>query len=182
MTDVPEAPRTAGGAAFEPIAAFLREAAEAQSQAMSMAQGWSMNVMAAYREQMEEYNAMLQSVSRSLRAMEELVESQTKAAKALGESLDASRQLVDTAVASNQKSLERVETLVTGMVDQVNGQLKALRDQAQVTESMVTGPFAAQNAAYLKMARDWMDTFNSYLGGEATKRPEPDDEEREGEG
>jgi hypothetical protein len=173
MTEEPGSPWSAGGAAFEPIASFLRDAVKAQEDAMSQAQTWSVNVMAAYREQADEFNAMLQAVNRSLLAMEELVQSQTKATRALGESLEASRQLVDTAVTSNQRSLERLESLVKGMVDQVGGQLQALGHETPTTGSVESGPLAAPNEAYLTMARAWMDAFNSFLGGTGGKRPDP---------
>jgi hypothetical protein len=73
-----------------------------------------------------------------------------------------------------------VESLVTGMVDQVNAQMKALRDQAQLGESMAAGPLAAQNAAYLQLSRDWMDAFTGMLGGAPAKRTDADGEDEKG--
>ena len=164
MTQEPTAPRDPA-AAFEQMSRFLRDAVEAQGQAVNRAQGWSADLMAAYREQVEEYNALLKGVNRSLRAMEELVESQTKATQAMSESLDASRELVNTAVAANQKSLDRVESLLASMVQQTTRQLEVLGGQMQAGQSVVSGPLAAQNAAYLALTREWTDTFNKFLGG-----------------
>ncbi len=164
MTQEPTAPRDAA-AAFEQMGRLFHDAVEAQGQAVNRAQGWSTDIMAAYREQVEEYNALLKGVNRSLRAMEELVESQTKATKAMSESLDASRELVNTAVAANQRSLDRVESLLASMVQQSTRQLEVLSSQMQASQSMVPGPLAAQNAAYLALAREWTDAFNNFLSG-----------------
>ncbi len=168
MTQEPTAPQNPA-AAVEEIGRFLRDGVEAQGQAMSRAHGWSGDLMAAYREQVEEYNTLLQGVNRSLRAMEELVESQTKATKAMTDSLDASRELVKTAVAANQRSLDRVESLLASMVQQATRQLEVLGSQMQAGESMVSGPLATQNAAYLALTREWTDAFNSFLSGTRAK-------------
>ena len=170
MTDQPGNARSAGSAGFEPFAAFLRGAAEAQMEAVRLAQRWSTETMETYQEQAKEYHAMLEAVNRSLRAMEELMESQTKATQALRESVDAARNLVDTAAASNRKGLERMESHVSGMVEQVDRQLQALRQQAQLGDSLTTGPLAAQNAAYAQLTRDWMEAFSGLLTGRTAQQ------------
>ncbi len=164
MTQEPTAPRNPA-AALEQTARFLHDAVEAQGQAIGRAQSWSTDLMAAYREQIEEYNALLQGVNRSLRAMEQLVESQAKATRAMAESLDASRELVNTAVVANRRSLDRVESLLGSMVQQATRQLEAVGNQMQASESMISGPLAAQNAAYLALTREWTDAFNNFLSG-----------------
>jgi hypothetical protein len=172
MTDERETPGTHVGPGAEWPAAFLGEVIKAQGMAMSQAQNWSIEVMAAYRQQAEEYGAVLQAVNRLLQAAErsqlamaDLAESHAKATKALSDSVDASRELVSTAEASNRKGLERLESLVTGMVEQVGGQVATLSEQMPMTSSTVTGPLAAQNAAFSELTRTWMDAFNSLLSG-----------------
>jgi hypothetical protein len=172
MTDERESPGASGG--FQPSATFLNDIIKAQGRAMSTVQNWSIDVMAAYRQQAEEYNGFLQAVNRSLqaaeesqRAMAELAESHAKAMKALSDSVDASRDLVNTAADSNRVSLERLESLMTDMVKEVGGQVAAFGNQMPAAESIAAGPLAAQNSAYMELTRNWMDAFNSLLGGGA---------------
>jgi hypothetical protein len=185
MGEERETPRNRDGAGFETAAGFLADMAKAQGEALSQVQNWSVAAMAAYRQQAEEYNGLLQAVNRSLeaaeqgqRAMTELADSHMKATKALNDSVDASRDLVSKAVASNRQSLDRLESLVTAMVQQVGSQVAALGDQMPTAESIAAGPFAAQRAAYLEVTRTWMDAFNNVLGGgAAAKGQEADSEE-----
>ena len=69
-------------------------AVEAYERTLTLVQSWFEGILATYKEQAESYGAMLRSVDTSLRALEQVVESQAKITKALGESLDASRQVV----------------------------------------------------------------------------------------
>ena len=178
MTDETEARGMRGGTG-QPAATFVNEVFKAQAQAMSQAQSWSLDAMTAYREQAEAYNSLLQALNRTLaaaersqRALVELAESHAKAAQALTDGVSASRELVSTAEASNRKSLERLETLVTGMVEQAAAQVAALGSQT-LPESFTAGPLAAQNAAYQELTRTWAQAFTSMLGSGGAPEQEP---------
>ena len=106
---------------------------------------------------------MLRSVDASLHALEEVVEGQAKITKALGESLDASRQVVTAATNSNQHSTERIETFVADVLGVLSGQLEALKSQVDIGKTMLADPMSAQSAMFLKMTQDWSDAYGRML-------------------
>jgi len=148
---------------LESMGAVARSAVEAYERTLNLMQTWSEGIMATYREQGESYTAMLVSVDKSLRAMEQVVENQAKTTKALAESLDASRQVVTSAMKLNQHSTERVETFVTGVLDVLTGQLEAIRSQVDLGQTMLSTPASGQSALFLKMTQDWTDAYSRLL-------------------
>ena len=97
---------------LESLGGMVGNAVESYERTLNLVQSWFEGILATYKEQAESYGAMLRSVDASLHALEEVVEGQAKITKALGESLDASRQVVTAATNSNQHSTERIETFV----------------------------------------------------------------------
>jgi len=164
MTGASEDTGDAAAAAFGPLGTLFRDAVQAQERALTQAQNWSVDAMAAYREQVEDQSALLRSMSRSLEAMEALVESQTRATQALGESLDAFRELGETLVSSHQRGLDRLDALVRDVVDQVGGQLQAFRPPADAA-GPVPNAMTQQSAAYVQATQDWMEALTALLGG-----------------
>lgn len=148
--------------ALESMGAMAQSAVKAYEQSLNLVQAWSDGIMATYREQSESYLAMLRSVDKSLRAMEQVVESQAKTTQALAESLTASREVVTGAMNSNQQSTERVETYVNNVLEMLTGQLETLRSQVDLGQSMMSSPVAGQNAV-LKMTQDWTDAYRRML-------------------
>jgi uncharacterized membrane-anchored protein YhcB (DUF1043 family) len=148
---------------FESMNAMARSAVEAYERTLSLVQTWSEGIMSTYREQSESYAAMLTSVDKSLRAMEQVVENQAKTTKALAESLDASRQVVTTAMSSNQASTERVETFVTEVLGVLNAQLETVRNQVSLGQTMLSNPVAGQSAMFTKMTQDWTEAYTRLL-------------------
>lgn len=148
---------------LESIGAVTRSAVDAYERTLNLMQTWSEAMMATYREQAESYAAMLLSVDKSLRAMEQVVENQAKTTKALAESLDASRQVVTAAMNSNQHSTERVETFVTEVLGVLTGQLEAIRSQVDLGQAMLSTPVSGQSARFLKMTQDWTEAYRRLL-------------------
>jgi hypothetical protein len=95
--------------------------------------------------------------------MEQVVENQAKTTKALAESLDASRQVVDAAIKSNQHSTERVETFVTEVLEVLSGQLEAIRSQVDLGQTMLSTPMAEQGALFVQMTQDWTKAYSRLL-------------------
>ena len=58
-------------------------AVEAYERTLTVVQNWFEGILATYKEQAEGYGAMLRSVDTSLRALEQVVESQAKITQAL---------------------------------------------------------------------------------------------------
>jgi hypothetical protein len=164
MTDRPTRSADAAQAVADPMTRFFRDAIEAQERAVTQAQSWAVNIMSAYREQAEDHSALLQSVNRSLRAAEDLLESQTKATKALSESLEASRQLMETLAGSHQRGLDRLQAMVTDAVEQVSGRLQPPAPPAGASDTP-TSPLNAPNATYLQLTNEWLDALNRFMSG-----------------
>lgn len=150
-------------AGLESMGAMARSAMEAYERTLNLMQTWSEGIMATYREQTEGYAAMLVSMDKSLRAMEQVVESQAKTTKAMAESLDASRQVVTSAMRSNEHSTERVEAFVTEVLGVLTGQLEAVRSQVDLGQTMMSAPVAGQQA-FVKMTQDWTEAYSRLLG------------------
>lgn len=148
---------------LESLGAMVGNAVESYERTLNLVQSWFEGIMATYREQAESYGAMLRSVDASLHALEEVVEGQAKITKALGESLDASRQVVTAATNSNQHSTERVETFVADVLTVLTGQLEALKNQVDIGKTMLADPVSAQSAMFLKMTQDWSDAYGRML-------------------
>jgi len=159
---------------LESMGAVARSAVEAYERTLNLMQSWSEGLMATYREQTESYGAMLISVDKSLRAMEQVVENQAKTTKALAESLDASRQVVTAAMKSNEHNTERVETFVSGVLDVLTGQLEAIRSQVDLGQTMLSTPASGQGALFLKMTQDWTEAYSRLLSTSPFTLPKSD--------
>ena len=154
---------------LEALGGLAVNAVESYERSLNMVQSWFEGVLATYKEQAESYGAMLRSVDASLRAMEQVVDAQAKITKALGESLDASRQVVTAATSSNQHSTERIESYVGDVLAVLNGQLKALKSQVDIGQTMMSDPMSAQSAMFAKMTQDWSDAYGRMLSANPFK-------------
>ena len=148
---------------LESLGGMVGNAVESYERTLNLVQSWFEGILATYKEQAESYGAMLRSVDASLHALEEVVEGQAKITKALGESLDASRQVVTAATNSNQHSTERIETFVADVLGVLTGQLEALKSQVDIGKTMLADPVSAQSAMFLKMTQDWSDAYSRML-------------------
>ena len=148
---------------LESLGGMVSNAVESYERTLNLVQNWFEGILATYKEQAESYGAMLRSVDASLHALEEVVEGQAKITKALGESLDASRQVVSAATNSNQHSTERIETFVGDVLGVLTGQLESLKKQVDIGQSMLSDPLSTQSALFLKMTQDWNDAYGRML-------------------
>jgi prophage DNA circulation protein len=148
---------------LESLGGMVSNAVESYERTLNLVQNWFEGLLATYKEQAESYGAMLRSIDASLHALEEVVEGQAKITKALGESLDASRQVVSAATNSNQHSTERIETFVGDVLAVLTGQLESLKKQVDIGQTMLSDPLSAQSAMFLKMTQDWNDAYGRML-------------------
>ncbi len=149
---------------FEPFGGMVVNAVEAYERTLTVVQNWFEGILATYKEQAEGYGAMLRSVDTSLRALEQVVESQAKITQALSESLEASRGVVTAATNSNQHSTERIEAFVGDAMAMLTGQLQALKNQVDMGQAMLSDPMSTSSTAFLKMTKDWSDAYGRMLG------------------
>jgi prophage DNA circulation protein len=148
---------------LESLGGMVSNAVESYERTLNLVQNWFEGILATYKEQAESYGAMLRSVDASLHALEEVVDGQAKITRALGESLDASRQVVSAATNSNQHSTERIETFVGDVLAVLTGQLESLKKQVDIGQTMLSDPLSAQSAMFLKMTQDWNDAYGRML-------------------
>jgi ABC-type transporter Mla subunit MlaD len=160
---------------LESLGGMVVNAVEAYDRTLNLSQGWFEGILATYKEQAEGYAAMLRSVDASLRALEQVIEGQAKITKALGESLDASRQVVTAATSSHQHSTERVENFVEEVLAVLNSQLQALKTQVDIGQAMFSNPLSTQSAMFLKMVQDWSDAYSRMLSATPPFRPSAHD-------
>jgi hypothetical protein len=153
-----------GSGPFRAVGEMAYDAVRAQQRTLELAQGWSETLVATLKEQAETYGVLLRSVNASLLAMEQAVKSQAQVTQALADSLEASRQIVQTATDTHQHSFERVETFVGGMLEVLSSQLQALRTQINLSREMFSDPVSAQGDVFLKMTQDWTDAYSQLLG------------------
>lgn len=163
MTNPPEQGWGTTVPGLESLGGMVVNAVEAYERTLNLVQSWFEGIVATSKEQAESYAAMLRSVDASLRAVEQVIEGQAKITKALGESLDASREVVTAATSSNQHSTERIETFVGEVLAVLNGQLQALKSQVDIGQTMLSDPMSTQSAIFLKMSRDWSDAYDRML-------------------
>jgi len=154
---------------LEALGGLAVNAVESYERTLNLVQNWFEGVLATYKEQAESYGAMLRSVDASLRALEQVVEAQAKITKSLGESLDASRQVVTAATTSNQHSTERIEGFVSDVLGVLSGQLEALKTQVDIGQTMLSDPMSAQSAIFAKMTQDWSDAYGRMLSASPFK-------------
>ena len=148
---------------LESLGGMVDNAVESYERTLNLVQSWFEGILATYKEQADSYGAMLRSVDASLHALEEVVQGQAKITRALGESLDASRQFVTAATNSNQNSTERIEKFVEDVLGVLTGQLQALKSQVDIGQSMMADPTSTQSALFLKMTQDWSDAYARML-------------------
>jgi hypothetical protein len=161
---------------FESLGAIVVNAVESYERTLNLAQSWFEGILATYKEQAESYGAMLRSVDASLHALEEVVEGQAKITRALGQSLDASRQVVIAATNSNQNSTERVEKFVGDALGVLTSQLEALKSQVDIGQTMLSDPLSTQSALFLKMTQDWSDAYGRMLSATSQSKQAADDD------
>lgn len=171
MTNPPEQGWGTTVPGLESLGGVVVNAVEAYERTLNLVQSWFEGIVATSREQAESYAAMLRSVDASLRAVEQVIEGQAKITKALGESLDASREVVTAATSSNQHSTERIETFVGEVLAVLNGQLQALKSQVDIGQTMLSDPMSKQSAMFLKMTQDWSDAYSRMLSATPPFRP-----------
>jgi len=148
---------------LESLGGMVDNAVESYERTLNLVQSWFEGLLATYKEQSDSYGAMLRSVDASLHALEEVVEGQAKITRALGESLDAQRQVVTAATTSNENSTERIEKFVGDVLGVLTGQLQALKSQVEIGQSMMADPVSTQSALFLKMTQDWTDAYGRML-------------------
>lgn len=148
-----------GGNPFAEVAKFGLAATERN---MGLARNWSDLLLTTLKEQAEDAQANLNTLSASLIAMERALVSQEETNQALRESLEGYRQTVDRYTAAQERTTKMVQTAVDDLKAAGEGQMEAARALLKPA-----GGVSAAAEPFTQMMRVWTDAFKRFSGKSA---------------
>ena len=131
-------------------------AVAAQQRSVGLAQNWAESVIETYRSQAESYQALTDAMTSSMTALQRTLESQEETNRALKESLDAYRNVVESANETQERNMQLAEDFFGNMVETLRGQLESSR-------SLLLEPAAKQQELFQNLTQEWMDAYVSLL-------------------
>ena len=145
-----------GANPFGELAKFALAATERN---MALARNWSDALLTTLKEQSEDARANLTTLTAALEAMERTLISQEETNRALRQSLEGYRQLVDGYAATQERTARLVQTAVDDLKAAGEGQMEAAR-------ALLTPPTGATAATepFMQMMQAWTDTFARFSG------------------
>jgi DNA repair exonuclease SbcCD ATPase subunit len=151
-------PQNPAEAGMKAVQDAVGGAVAAQQRSVGLTQDWAESVIESYRSQAESYRALTDAMSKSMTALERTLQSQEETNRALKESLDAYRNVVDTASETQERNMQLVESLFGNVVETLRGQLESSR-------SLLLEPAAKQQEAFQNLTQEWMDAYVRLLSG-----------------
>ena len=150
-------------AAANPFGELAKFALAATERNMALARSWSDTLLTTLKEQSEDAQATLTTVAASLEAMERALASQEETNRALRQSLEGYRQIVDRYATAQERTARLVQTAVDDLNAAGEGQMEAAR-------ALLTPPTWAPgtNAAiepFTQVMQAWTDAFTRFSGG-----------------
>jgi len=133
-------------------------AVAAQQRSMGLTQNWAESVIESYKSQAESYQALTDAMSTSMTALERTLQSQEETNRALKESLDAYRNVVESASVTQERNMELVEGFFGNVLETLHGQLESSR-------SLLLQPTANQQEVFQNLTQEWMDAYVKLLSG-----------------
>ena len=131
-------------------------AVAAQQRNMGLAQDWAQSVMESYKSQAESYQALTDAMTSSMEALERTLESQEQTNRALKESLDAYRNVVESASETQERNMQLAENFFGNVVD-------TLRDQLEGSRALLLEPAAKQQELFQNLAQEWLAAYTKLL-------------------
>jgi hypothetical protein len=156
-------PDPLAGNPFGELAKFVLAAAERN---MARAQNWSDTLTTTLKEQSANAQMSLAGLTDALEAMDRTLTSQEETNRAMRQSLEGYRQLIDHYVSAQ----ERAAQLVRNAVDDLNAAGQGQIDAARAMLTLPTGASAA-TAPFMQMMRAWTDAVTQFGGGDTTNPP-----------
>ncbi len=149
MANEPQNPAQAGLRAMQDA---VGGAVAAQQRNMGLAQDWAQSVTEAYRSQAESYRALTDAMTSSMEALEKTLESQEQTNRALKESLDAYRNVLESASETQDRNMQLAENFFGNIVE-------TLRDQLESSRSLLLEPAAKQQEFFQNLTQEWRDAY-----------------------
>lgn len=153
MANGPQNPAEAGMRAMQEA---VSGAVAAQQRSVNLAQEWSQSVIESYRDQAESYRALTDAMSSSMTALERTLQSQEETNRALKVSLDAYRNVVETASQTQERNMQLVQSFFNDVV-------QTLQDQLESSRSLLLEPAARQQEFFQNVTQEWIDAYKKLL-------------------
>ena len=131
-------------------------AVAAQQRSVGLAQNWAESVIETYRSQAESYQALTDAMTSSMTALQRTLESQEETNRALKESLDAYRNVVESANETQERNMQLAENFFGNVVE-------TLRDQLESSRSLLLEPAAKQQELFQNLTQEWIDAYAGLL-------------------
>ena len=148
-------------AAANPFGELAKFALAATERNTALARNWSNALLTMLEEQSEAALANLRTMTVALEAMERTLTSQEETNRAMRQSLESYRQLVDGYAATQERTARLVQSAVDDLKAAGEGQMEAAR-------AMLMPPTAAAGTEpFAQMMQAWIDAFTRFSGGEA---------------
>jgi DNA repair exonuclease SbcCD ATPase subunit len=150
------------GAGANPFGEMVKLAVAAQERSLTVAQNWSDALLATLKEQTEDSRANLATLASTLGAIERALESQEETNRAIRQSLEGYREILDRFSAAQERSAKLVQTAVDNLRTATEGQLEAAK-------ALLTPPPAVTATAepFSEMLQAWNAAVRQLMGSAA---------------
>lgn len=128
----------------------------AQQRSVSLAQDWTQGVIDSYENQAASYGALMEAMKSSLAALETTLKSQEETNKALRQSLDAYKSVLENASQTQEKNMQLAQRFFNDIVETLRGQLESSR-------SLLVEPAAKQQEFFQNITQEWLDAYMKLL-------------------
>ena len=149
MTERSGNPAEAG---FKSVQDVLGGAVAAQQRSVGLAQDWTQGVIDSYKNQAENYQALMEAMKSSLAALETTLKSQEETNKALRQSLDAYRSALENASQAQERNMQLAQSFFNDVVETLRGQIESSR-------SLLLEPAAKQQEFFQNVTQEWLDAY-----------------------
>lgn len=123
-----------------------------QQRSVRLAQDWSESVIETYRSQAESYRALTDAMRSSMEALERTLKSQEETNRAIKESLDAYRNVVESASQTQERNMQLAQSFFDDVVETLRGQLESSR-------ALLLEPAAKQQEFFQNVTQEWIDAY-----------------------
>lgn len=150
---------------FNELAKFAQAATERN---MALARNWSDTLLTSVKDQSEDARTTLTTLAASLEAMERALASQEETNRALRQSLEGYRNIIDRYAAAQERTARLVQTSVDDLKAAGESQIEAAR--ALLTPPTWTTGSTAPAEPFTQIMNAWIEAFTR-LAGDRTADP-----------
>jgi len=150
------------GAGANPFTELAKFALSATERNTALARNWSDALLTTLKDQSEDARATLTTLASALEAMERALVSQEETNRALRQSLEGYRQLVDHYATAQEPTARMVQGAVDDLKAAGEGQMEAARALLS-PPAWATGATSAE--PFTQLMQTWTDAFTRFSGG-----------------